>query len=137
MRNVYIAGCWDLFHYGHLKMLERASALGCRLIVGVGTDEYIIRYKKKKPVIPYEQRRLIIGSLKCVDKVVPHDGKKSIEVYDKEKINILVIGSDYSETESHKKRLGEARRRDIKIQVFDITKGINTSIIKDNIKDEK
>lgn len=136
-KGVYIAGCWDLFHYGHLRILERASALGYRLIVGVGTDEYILRYKKKKPVIPYEQRRRIIGSLKCVNKVVPHDEKKSIEVYDEEQIKILVIGSDYSKTESHKGRLDAAKKRDIEIQVFDITKGINTSIIKDNIKDEK
>ncbi|MBE3087780.1 MAG: glycosyltransferase [Chloroflexi bacterium] len=71
---VYIGGVWDLFHEGHLAILERAKAIGTRLVVGVLTDEAAMVYKAR-PIIPFEARKRIVESLKCVDKVIAQNAK--------------------------------------------------------------
>ena len=70
MKRVFTSGSFDLFHIGHLNILEKSAALGDELIVGVSTDELIEEYKGMKPIIPYEQRARIVASIKCVTKVV-------------------------------------------------------------------
>lgn len=54
--RVFTSGSFDLFHIGHLNILERSAALGDELIVGVSTDELIQHYKGMPPIIPFEQR---------------------------------------------------------------------------------
>lgn len=67
MRVIFHAGVWDLFHTGHLSVLERSRALGDMLIVGVLTDDGAAAYKPRRPVIPQNERLAIIRSLRCVD----------------------------------------------------------------------
>ena len=63
-------GTFDLFHVGHLRLLQRLKSLGDELIVGVSTDEFNA-LKGKKTIIPFDQRAEIINGIKCVDKVIP------------------------------------------------------------------
>lgn len=71
MKKVLTFGVFDYFHYGHLKLLERAKALGDYLIVAVQADEEIKTNKPNANVLySVEQRMEIIKSLKCVDEVV-------------------------------------------------------------------
>ena len=63
-------GTFDMFHIGHLRLLERIRSQSDRLIVGVSTDEFNA-LKGKKALIPYEERRDIIAALRCVDLVIP------------------------------------------------------------------
>ncbi|MFC3370612.1 adenylyltransferase/cytidyltransferase family protein [Glutamicibacter protophormiae] len=65
-KTVLTYGTFDLFHIGHLNILKRLSEKGDRLIVGVSTDEFNA-IKGKKPVVPFEQRREIVESIKYVD----------------------------------------------------------------------
>ena len=66
MKKVITYGTFDLFHIGHLKLLQRIKNLGDRLIVAVSTDEFNT-LKGKKTIIPYEQRAEIVSNIKCVD----------------------------------------------------------------------
>lgn len=66
MRIVYHAGVWDLFHAGHLSVLERSKALGDLLVVGVVTDDGAAAYKRR-PFIPQDERLAIVRALRCVD----------------------------------------------------------------------
>jgi glycerol-3-phosphate cytidylyltransferase len=70
MKTIITYGTYDLFHIGHVKLLERARALGDRLIVGVSADEFN-EIKGKKSIFPYEQRAAIVSALRCVDDVFP------------------------------------------------------------------
>ena len=70
MKTVLTYGTFDLFHIGHLRLLQRLAGMGERLIVGVSTDEFNA-VKKKKTIIPYEQRSAIVENIKGVDIVVP------------------------------------------------------------------
>lgn len=64
-----IYGCFDLFHVGHLRILQAASQKCDKLWIGVFTDQVITEYKKQKPVIPLEQRVEILRNLKLNSQV--------------------------------------------------------------------
>lgn len=91
----YVVG--DLFHIGHLKMLQQARALGDYLIVGVLTDRAVWEYKRA-PIIPFTERIQIFESLKCVNEVVPQlhvdptDNLKAMPLVD-----VVVHGDDWDE----------------------------------------
>lgn len=70
--RVYIPGCWDLFHAGHLHALMAARAYGEDVFVGVASDEVIIKDKGKPPVIPLNQRVMVVQNIKWVDVAVPY-----------------------------------------------------------------
>ncbi len=98
MKTVLTYGTFDLFHIGHLRLLERAKALsdGGVLIVGVSTDEFNWNSKQKKSTIPYAERAAIVGALKCVDLVIPEKSwdQKTSDVK-KHGVDVFVMGEDW------------------------------------------
>ena len=69
MKVVLTCGTFDLFHVGHLRILERARALGDKLVVGVSSDALNIKKKSRAPIMNQEQRMAIVSALKSVDEV--------------------------------------------------------------------
>ncbi|MBM7560127.1 glycerol-3-phosphate cytidylyltransferase [Marinitoga litoralis] len=95
MRTVITYGTFDLFHIGHLRLLQRAKELGDKLIVAVSTDEFN-QLKGKKSIIPYEQRAEIVKNIKCVDMVIPENNwEQKIEDIKKYNVDIFVMGEDW------------------------------------------
>ena len=99
MANVITYGTFDLFHVGHLRLLERAKSLAGSdgtLTVVVSTDKFNWEEKRKRCVIPDKQRMEIVAALKCVDKVIPETcwEQKRQDVIDN-KIDIFVMGDDW------------------------------------------
>lgn len=66
----YCGMCADVLHVGHINLLRSASSLGCRVVVGLLTDEAVASYKRP-PLMPYGDRRVILESIRYVDEVVP------------------------------------------------------------------
>lgn len=62
----YTTGVYDMFHIGHLNILQRAREQCDFLVVGVSTDELVQKEKSKTPVISFEERCAIVGALRCV-----------------------------------------------------------------------
>lgn len=94
---VFIGGVWDLFHEGHLAILERARAIGTELVVGVLTDEAALAYKDR-PIISYAARRRIVEALKCVSRVIQQNAKDPTADLTEAKIkpHYIVHGDDWS-----------------------------------------
>jgi glycerol-3-phosphate cytidylyltransferase len=96
MTTVLTYGTFDLFHIGHLNMINRLAELGDRLIIAVSTDEFNAG-KGKSSVVSYEDRAKIVSSIKGVDLVIPEtswDQKVSdIKEYD---VDIFAIGDDWA-----------------------------------------
>jgi len=91
----YVVG--DLLHVGHLKALQQAKALGDYLIVGVLTDEAVEAYKRK-PIIPFWERVILVASLKCVDEVMMQEDVDPTENLKKRlDVDIVVHGDDWDE----------------------------------------
>ena len=91
----YTTGVFDLFHIGHLNLLRRAKEQCEYLIVGVSTDELVQEYKKKKPVIPYEERKQIVESIKYVDEVIPQVNRNKMDAYQKLNFDVMFVGDDW------------------------------------------
>jgi len=91
----YTAGVYDLFHIGHLNLLKRAKEECEHLIVAVSTDELVLEYKHKKPIIPFEERKAIIEALKCTDEVVLQENRDKIAAYKKYKFDVMFVGDDW------------------------------------------
>ncbi len=95
VKRVITYGTFDLFHIGHLKLLQRIKDLGDELIVAVSTDEFN-NVKGKKTIIPYEQRAEIVRNIKCVDKVIPENSwEQKISDIKKYNIDIFAMGDDW------------------------------------------
>jgi glycerol-3-phosphate cytidylyltransferase len=67
--TVLTFGTYDVFHVGHLRLLERARALGDRLVVGVSSDALNLSKKGRAPVFPQDERIRLVTALRCVDEV--------------------------------------------------------------------
>ena len=72
LRRVLTYGTYDLLHYGHIRLLQRAASLGDYLVVALSTDEFNA-IKGKKSFYPYEVRREMLEAIRYVDLVIPEN----------------------------------------------------------------
>ena len=95
-RTVITFGTYDVFHVGHLRILERAAALGDRLVVGVSADALNLAKKGRKPVFSQEERLEIVAALKVVDAVFVEESLELKRDYIIEhQADVLAMGDDW------------------------------------------
>ena len=88
-------GTFDMFHIGHLRLLQRLKEMADELIVAVSTDKFN-KEKGKKVMIPYEQRAEIVANIKCVDKVIPEESwEQKVDDIKRYNVDIFAIGDDW------------------------------------------
>lgn len=96
MKKVITFGTYDLLHIGHVRILERAAALGDHLTVGVSCSELNRSKKGRAPVYSTEDRMAIISALSCVDEVFVEKSLEAKGDYIKQYgADILVMGDDW------------------------------------------
>lgn len=96
MKKVITFGTFDVFHVGHINILERAAAMGDFLIVGVSSDQLNYSKKGRFPVYSESERTKIISALKCVDQVFIEDSLELKKEYIiQHQAEILVMGDDW------------------------------------------
>ena len=95
-KRVVTFGTFDVFHVGHLRLLERARAQGDCLIVGISTDELNRSKKQRDPVYTLAERMEIVSGLRCVDDVFPEESLELKREYlVRYRADILVMGDDW------------------------------------------
>ena len=96
MTTVLTYGTFDLFHIGHLNLINRLADMGDRLIIAVSTDEFNAG-KGKTSVVSYEDRSRIISSIKGVDLVIPETSweQKASDIKE-HGVDIFAIGEDWA-----------------------------------------
>ncbi|GHE84236.1 adenylyltransferase/cytidyltransferase family protein [Thalassotalea profundi] len=94
--RVITFGTYDVFHVGHVNILERAKLHGTHLIVGVSSDNLNMSKKQRFPIYTETDRMHIIRSLRCVDEVFVEESlelkREYIKYYN---ADILVMGDDW------------------------------------------
>ena len=96
-RTVLTFGTFDVFHVGHLRVLERAAALGDRLVVGVSADALNEKKKGRSPVFSERERLTIVAALKVVDDVFLEQSLEAKRDYLIEHgADVLVMGDDWA-----------------------------------------
>ena len=126
-------GCFDLFHKGHLHLLNEAKNFGDILIVGVNDDDSVKRIKgEQRPYIPALDRARMIAELESVNFVVVFAEDTPLELIKMIKPDILIKGSDYI----HKKVIGSEFVESYggKVKFIEQLKGISTSTLLSKIR---
>tara|TARA_B110000027_G_C16122401_1_gene304083 strand:- start:7292 stop:7753 length:462 start_codon:yes stop_codon:yes gene_type:complete len=128
----YATGVFDLFHVGHLNLLQTAKSMCDKLVVGVTVDE-LVKYKGKKSVIPFEERLRIVQSIKYVDAVIPQYNMNKIQMCDKIGAKLLFVGDDWYNTDKWKKYEEEFSLIGGKIVYLPYTKGTSSTLLNETL----
>ncbi len=144
MLTVYSGGSFDLFHCGHVNLLrycKHLAGITGKVIVGLNTDQFIEKYKGNPPIMNYKERESCLLACKYVDEVIPNiggiDSKKTIKKI-KDKIDIIVIGSDWLEKDYLKQMSFTwdwLMKMKIGICYFPYTQNISTTQIKKRLNE--
>ena len=96
MTTVITFGTFDVFHVGHLRVIQRARSLGDRLVVGVSADALNLRKKSRQAVFSEAERMEIVGALKAVDEVFLEESlEQKRECVLRYGAQVLVMGDDW------------------------------------------
>jgi len=134
----YTCGVFDLFHVGHLNLLERCKSMCEILIVGICNDDYVHRIKNTNPIVSEHDRVRIISALKCVDlaELVDVDTTNDkMKALDKFKFDVLFSGDDWKGTERYLKTEEEFKKIGVSIEYLPYTVGVSTTEIKRKIEE--
>lgn len=107
-----------ILHHGHVRLLKKASKFG-RVIVALTTDADIKKNKGYTPELKYSYRKEILLSLRYVSKVIPTKFRITNKFLKKNKIDIIVRGSDYTE-----------EKFNVKTIIYPRTKSISSTLIR-------
>ena len=131
----YTQGVYDMFHIGHLNLLNHAKEYCDYLIVGVNADELVQEYKHKKPVIKEEERAEIVRNIKAVDEVViAHtlDKEAALESYH---FDVIFIGDDWKGNPRWEQTKIDLAKHEVDLIFLPHTDGISSTLLnseKDN-----
>lgn len=127
-KRVITFGTFDVFHVGHVNILERAKAMGTHLIVGVSTDKLNFDKKGRNPIFDENHRFRIVDSLFCVDEVFfEHSLEEKGTYITQHRADLLVMGNDWEGRFDEFKSLCEVR-------YLPRTDGISTTEILQHIR---
>jgi len=129
----YTTGVFDLFHVGHLNILRRAKENCEFLIVGVCTDELVLKLKGRLPVIPFSQRMEIMEGIKYVDRVVPETSMDKLEAWKCLHYNVLFKGSDAQKRAIYREIEQQLGAVGVDVCYFPHTEGISSSEIRERM----
>jgi len=133
MKKILTVGVFDLFHYGHLLLFERAKALGDYLIVAVQVSEEILKYKPEAAIVyNTEQRLKIVENIKCVNEVIVYQSVDKI--VKKVDFDIFVVGEDQTHS-GFQKAIEYCHKKGKEVFVLERTKNVSSSSLKDKIED--
>ena len=125
---VFVPMCIDYLHHGHINILIKAKKFG-KVIVGLMTDKAILSYKKRKPIIKFNNRKKIVENLKIVDFVIPLKALNYPGDATKYKFDYFIHGTDWRkgpQLENRKQLIKTMRKWQGKVIEIPYTKGISS-----------
>lgn len=126
----YTQGVYDMFHIGHLNLINHAKEYCDYLIVGVNSDELVQLYKNKLPVINQEERRTIVENIKAVDRCVITTTLNKIEIWKKFHFDAIFIGDDWKDTTRWKQTEKDLETYGAVVVYLPYTKGVSSTILR-------
>ena len=130
----YTQGTYDLFHIGHLNLLNNAKKQCDYLIVGVNTDQLVFNYKNKHVIIPDYERAQIVAAIKGVDQVILTDTLDKNEIAKNIKFDAIFIGDDWKNNARWIKTKDDMKKIGIDVVFLPHTDGISSTDIRSKIQ---
>lgn len=129
----YTDGVYDLFHIGHLNMIQAAKRQCDYLIVGVHGDDVVEGYKHHRPIIPEHERKRIIEAIKGVDRAEINRFRDKMKLWERYHFDVIFIGDDWKGTERWNRFEKELGAIGVDVIYVPYTKGISTTEIREKI----
>lgn len=97
MKLIFVNGCFDVLHRGHIELFKYAKTLGDKLVVAIDSDQRVSLLKgKSRPFNNEKDRKFVLESIRYIDKVIIFNNEKELEdLTCKYKPDIMVVGSDW------------------------------------------
>ena len=133
----YTTGVYDMFHIGHLNIIQRAKEMCDYLIVGVTTDDLCYSRKKKYPIICQEERMAIVEAIRYVDRVVPQADMDKISAVKDYGVDAVFVGSDWKGTAAWNQYEKEFAQVGCTVVYLDHTDGISSTILRERLNKEQ
>lgn len=132
----YTDGVYDLFHVGHLNMIETAKEQCEYLIVGVHGDDVVEEYKKHRPIICEAERRRIVEAIKEVDRAEITRFRDKLKLHELYRFDVIFIGDDWKGTARWNNFEKQLAQINVDVVYVPYTKGISTTDIRRKIMEE-
>lgn len=130
----YTTGVFDMFHVGHLNLLEKARALCDFLVVGVSTDDLVESYKHKRPNVSLEDRLTVIQAMKMVDAVVVQESMDKYAMWEKLQYRVIFHGDDWKGSDMYRETEAKLKAAGVKLTYFPYTQGISSTMLREKVK---
>ena len=131
----YTTGVYDMFHIGHLNVIQRAKAQCDYLIVGVTTDELCFKRKQRYPIICETDRMAIVKEMRCVDEVIFQEDMDKLATVKKYHVDTVFVGSDWKGSDDWNKYEKEFAEVGCTVVYLDHTDGISSTILRDRLNE--
>ncbi len=123
----YTQGVYDMFHIGHLNLLNHAREYCEHLIVGVNADELVEQYKQKRPVIGQDDRRTIVANIKAVDECIIADTLDKTEMWKRLHFDAIFIGDDWKGNPRWEQTKADLAKLGVDVVFLPHTRGISST----------
>ena len=130
----YTQGVFDMFHIGHLNLLNNAKKYCEYLIVGINTDRLVREYKNKNTIIPEKDRASIVEAIKAVDKVILADTLNKDEMLNNINFDVIFIGNDWEDNPRWVKTKNDMSKHGIDVVFLPYTEGISSTKLREELK---
>lgn len=132
----YTQGVFDMFHIGHLNLINNAKAQCEELVVGVNADRLVNSYKNKIPVVSEEERRLIVENIKAVDKAVIAHTLDKVTQLKNVGYDVIFIGDDWKGNPRWNQTIKDLAAYGVDVVFLPRTEGVSSTgmrVVKDDV----
>lgn len=126
----YTQGVFDMFHIGHLNLINNAKEQCEYLIVGVNSDELVRSYKKKLPVICQEERRIIVENIKAVNESVIVSTLCKSDLWKEFHFDAIFIGDDWKGSSRWQQTRKDLEQYGVEVVYLPYTTGVSSTILR-------
>ncbi len=137
MKTLYTGGTFDLFHFGHINFLKQCKRISDKVVVSLNTDDFIERFKGKRPILNYKEREQSLRYCKYVDEVILNGaGEDSRSCILTVEPTIIAVGDDWAKKDYYKQMGFDQRWLDdnqITLVYIPYTKTISATEIRNRV----
>lgn len=126
----YTQGVYDMFHIGHLNIINHAKEYCDCLIVGVNSDELVQTYKHKKPIINEFERQMIVSNIKAVDQCVIAITLDKVEAWNQLHFDAIFIGDDWKGNARWQQTENDLAPYGVEVIYLPHTEGVSSTMLR-------
>ena len=126
-KHGYTQGVYDMFHVGHLNLINNAKQQCEYLTVGVNADTLVWEYKHKHPIVSQEDRKKIVENIKAVDEAVIAYTLDKVEQLNIIKFDVIFIGDDWKGNPRWERTIIDLQKLGVDVVFLPYTRGVSST----------